>query len=51
VTRLIAMVEAISNRLGVEPPAKSELQELKQDVEPQIVLSQIEEAERRRNAS
>ncbi len=41
-TRLIAMVEAIAKRLGVETEADGELAELKRDVAPETVLDRIE---------
>jgi uncharacterized membrane protein len=43
VTRLMALVSAIAERLGVECPAPEEIQELKRDVAPEAVLDAIEE--------
>lgn len=42
VTRLIRMVEAIADRLGVDV-AGSDLEELKQDVKPEKVLEELEQ--------
>ena len=42
VTRLISLTERIARQLGV-PVADAELEELKQDVEPAKVLTEIEE--------
>lgn len=44
VTRLIAMVEAISKQLGVKTDVDAELGELKQDIAPDAVLEEIERA-------
>jgi uncharacterized membrane protein len=43
VTRLMALVSAVADRLGVECPAPDEIQELKRDVAPEAVLDAIEE--------
>jgi uncharacterized membrane protein len=43
VTKLVTMVSAIADRLGVETEADQEVPELKQDVAPEIVLDEIEE--------
>ncbi|KPH04841.1 DUF1003 domain-containing protein (plasmid) [Rhizobium acidisoli] len=45
-TRLIAMVEAIANKLNVPSGADDELHELKKDVAPEAVLDRLEEGER-----
>jgi len=45
VTQLIAMVESISERLGVEVPLDTE--DLKRDVRPEMVLEQMEEMDPR----
>ncbi|GGE32271.1 membrane protein [Agaricicola taiwanensis] len=42
-TRLIAMMSAIADKLGVETEADPELDELKKDVAPEAVLDEIEE--------
>lgn len=42
VTRLMALVSAVADRLGVECPAADEIQELKRDVAPEAVLDAIE---------
>ena len=47
VTRLIHMVEAIAEKVGVSQPEDGELEELKNDVHPEVVLKEIEEAEMR----
>ena len=44
ITRLIQMVDAISSHLGV-PAGHPELDELKKDVAPELVLQEMEEAE------
>jgi uncharacterized membrane protein len=41
-TRLISLVSAIADRLGVETPIDDEVEELQRDVEPEAVLSRIE---------
>jgi len=45
-TRLIAMVEAIANKLEVSVEADEELRELKRDVAPEAVLDRIESEEK-----
>ncbi len=45
ITRLIQLVDAIADHLGVEKPAGAELGELERDVEPEQVLEQIESAD------
>lgn len=42
ITRLLRLTDAIAQRLGVADENAAELQELKQDVEPQAVLEQLE---------
>lgn len=44
-TRLIAVVEAIANRLGVQAAAVGDLDELKRDVAPEAVLDRIKKSE------
>ena len=46
VTRLISLVSAIAERMGIEVSRDAELAELKQDVRPEHVLDKIEETER-----
>jgi uncharacterized membrane protein len=41
-TRLIALVSALSRHMGVETEVDEEVEELKQDVAPEAVLDQIE---------
>ncbi len=43
VTRLIALVSAMAERMGIDTP-KREMEELKRDVAPETVLDRIEEA-------
>lgn len=43
VTRLVALMSAIADRLGVKTEVDSEVDELKQDVAPEAVLDEIEE--------
>jgi uncharacterized membrane protein len=45
-TRLIAMVEAIANKLEVSIDSGEELEELKKDVAPEAVLDRIESEEK-----
>src|ERR687898_2824932 len=47
VTRLITLVSAIAERVGIEAARDKELPELKQDVHPEQVLEKIEETEER----
>jgi uncharacterized membrane protein len=47
VTRLITLVSAIAERVGIETAEDKELPELKQDVHPEQVLEKIEETEER----
>lgn len=42
ITRLVRMLEAVSERLGVATPSPEELQELEQDVQPEDVLQELE---------
>lgn len=44
VTRLVAMVAAIADRLGVGEEAGAEVHELKRDVAPEVVLDAIDQA-------
>lgn len=44
VTRLIHLVSAMAERMGVQEATSPELEELKQDVRPEKVLDRIEEA-------
>jgi len=43
ITKLVGLVSAIADKLGVETEADHELPELKQDVAPEAVLDKIEE--------
>jgi uncharacterized membrane protein len=47
ITRLITLVTAIANRMGIEESHDPELCELAQDVAPERVLEEMEENERR----
>lgn len=42
VTKLVTLVSAIAGRMGIETEADRELDELKQDVAPDVVLNEIE---------
>jgi uncharacterized membrane protein len=46
VTKLVALVSALAHRNGVTAGVEGEIEELKQDVAPERVLDEIEEAER-----
>lgn len=46
-TRLVTLVEAMAQRLGVESGIEHELEEIKRDVAPEAVLNEIEAQERR----
>jgi uncharacterized membrane protein len=43
VTKLMTLVSAIANKLGVECPVPDEIEELERDVAPEAVLDAIEE--------
>jgi uncharacterized membrane protein len=47
ITRLITVVTAMANRMGIEESHDPELSELAQDVRPERVLEEMEENERR----
>ena len=44
ITKLAALISAISDRVGVEVKGDDELDEVKQDISPEAVLDEIEEA-------
>ncbi len=46
-TRLIEMVEAVTDHLGIRTAAHRELHEIKKDVAPEAVLSEIEAQQRK----
>jgi uncharacterized membrane protein len=46
ITQLIELCDAIARRLGVPPHERQGLDELKKDVRPEVVLSEIEQAAR-----
>jgi len=46
VTKLVAVVAAIADRIGVKTEVDSEVNELKEDVAPEAVLDEIEEQKR-----
>jgi uncharacterized membrane protein len=50
VTRLMQLVDAIAQRLGVQRPDPQHLEELERDVQPERVLEAIEEAEHEHEA-
>jgi uncharacterized membrane protein len=43
VTKLVALVAAIADRMGIKTDVDPEIEELKQDVAPDLVLDEIEE--------
>ena len=45
VTKVVAMVAAIANHLGIDHEAKEEVEELKRNVAPEAVLDAIDEIE------
>ncbi len=45
VTKLVAMVAAVADRLGVKTEVDEEISELKEDVAPEAVLDEIEDRE------
>jgi hypothetical protein len=47
ITRLITLVAAIANRMGIEKSHGPELWELAQDVAPERVMEEMEDNERR----
>ena len=46
VTRLVTLVSAMAERMHIRTEVDSELNELKQDVAPEVVLDEIEEQAR-----
>jgi uncharacterized membrane protein len=48
ITRLIQMVDAISNKLGVNMRKSDNIEELKKDIAPETVLETIEKAKKNR---
>ncbi|WP_375457576.1 DUF1003 domain-containing protein [uncultured Enterovirga sp.] len=51
VTRLVAMVAAISDHLGIKSEADEEIPEIKQDVAPEAVLDEMDRRERKVEAN
>ncbi len=49
VTRLIALVSAMADHMGVQTGLEVELEELKEDVAPEAVLDRIEIADAQRD--
>jgi uncharacterized membrane protein len=49
VTRLIAMVSAITDHLGLSEAISPELDELKKDIDPETVLDELESSEQSRD--
>lgn len=47
ITRLIALVAEMANKMGIEESANPELDELKKDVHPEKVLDRIEQTEKK----
>ncbi|ACA16049.1 protein of unknown function DUF1003 [Methylobacterium sp. 4-46] len=50
VTKLVAMVSALTERLGIETEADPEVDELRQDVAPDAVLDEIERSDHTKSA-
>jgi uncharacterized membrane protein len=48
VTKLATLLSAIAGRLGIEIEHDPEVEEVKRDVAPEVVLDAIEETEERR---
>jgi uncharacterized membrane protein len=46
VTKLVALVSAIADKLSVQTESDPEMEELKEDVAPEVVLDEIEERKR-----
>ncbi|HYO10107.1 MAG TPA: DUF1003 domain-containing protein [Tepidisphaeraceae bacterium] len=46
-TRAIALIDGVASRLGAARPPEQELQEIKQDIRPEKVVSEIAKAEER----
>jgi uncharacterized membrane protein len=46
ITRILKLVDAMADRMGVNPDRDRETDELEQDVSPQVLLQEIEERER-----
>ena len=46
VTKIITIVSAIADRLNISTNIDAEVEELKQDVAPEVVLDEIEEEQR-----
>lgn len=44
VTRILQLVVSIAEQVGVEPPQTPELDELVQDVDPEVVLDKLDES-------
>lgn len=44
VTRILQLVVSIAEQVGVEPPRAPELDELVQDVDPEVVLDKLDES-------
>jgi uncharacterized membrane protein len=44
VTKLVTLVSALADRIGVETQVDAELDEIKRDVAPEVVLDEIEAA-------
>jgi uncharacterized membrane protein len=50
ITQLIALVSEMANRMGVERSRDPELEELAQDVAPEVVLEELDDDKRKRKA-
>ena len=51
ITKVVTMVDAIADHLGVPHPAQDEVDELKNDVAPEAVLDAIDSSEESRSPS
>ena len=49
ITRILEIVDAMAQQMGVQGVAKAELEELKQDVVPEAVLNELEQREKQRD--
>jgi uncharacterized membrane protein len=49
ITRLVTLVDAIADRMGIDEGQDPEMDELKKDIEPELVLEEIERRGRKEN--
>lgn len=50
-TRLVTLVDAMAQRMGVEAVARNELEEVKRDISPEAVLDRLDDVEHKDAAS